>query len=236
MGKIRIISRNAQVFHNREEAGRLLGRELHDYRSKHAVVVGIPRGGIVVAREIAIEIEAEMDIILSRKLRTPGQPELAMGSVAEDGRVFLNDTVIREFSIGAAEIDTEKSVQMDEIIRRSTLTRRLYEKIPLTGRIVIITDDGVATGATTQAAIWAVRQEKPQYLIAAVPVGSEDSITRLAGDVDEMVCLCTPPFFMAVGQFYNIFEQVEDEDVLKILAAEQKRKSVARTVNRKNNT
>lgn len=222
MGKIRILSKGSQVFEGREEAGRLLGKELTGYRGKHAVVTGIPCGGIIIAREIAQELEAELDIVLSRKLRTPGQPELAMGSVAEDGRIFLNNTIVREFGIDNASIEREKKLQLDEIARRSTLIRKVYSKIPLIGRIVIITDDGVATGATTQAAIWAVRQEKPQYLIAAIPVGSEDTVIRLANDVDEMVCLCTPPFFAAVGQFYRYFEQVEDGDVLKILAAGKK--------------
>jgi len=231
MGKIRIISKSPRVFQDREEAGRLLGHELADYRGKKAVVTGVLRGGIIVAREVARELDAELDVVLSRKLRTPGQPELAMGSIGEDGQVFLNDAVVREFGIDKASIDQEKAHQLEEIARRRALIRRVFTKIPLTGRIVIITDDGVATGATTQAAIWAVCQEKPQYVLAAIPVGSEDSIARLADDVDEMVCLCTPPFFAAVGQFYRYFEQVDDEDVLNILKAERERKKVDRSSN-----
>jgi len=226
MGKIRIISRNAVSFQDRQEAGRLLGYELVEFRDKHAVILGIPRGGIIVAREIARELGAEMDIVISRKLRTPGQSELAMGAIAEDGKVFLNDAVILDLDVDRTLVEREASIQSEEIARRSSLIRKIYSKIPLNSRIVIITDDGVATGATTQAAIWAVNQEKPQYVIAAIPVGAEETIKRLSQDVDEIVCLCTPPFFAAVGQFYRNFEQVEDEEMIKILEAEQKSRNI----------
>jgi putative phosphoribosyl transferase len=218
MGNLRIISKQPVVFEDRAEAGRLLGIELKSYRGQNAVVLGIPRGGIIVAREIAKEIDGDLDIVLSRKLRTPGQPELAMGAVTEDGKQFINETIVREFSIDKSAIENEKNQEMNEIARRRTLIRKVYPKIPLNKRLVIITDDGVATGATTQAAIWAVRQEKPQYLVAAIPVGTEETIKHLGQDVDEMVCLCTPPYFMAVGQFYSFFEQVEDNDVIKVLS------------------
>ena len=155
--------------------------------------------------------------MLARKLRTPGYAELAMGSVAEDGKLFLNQEVVRELLISESHIQQEKAQQMAEIKRRTEMIRRIRPKIPLKGRIVIVTDDGVATGATTQAAFWAVRLEQPQKLIAAVPVGPEDTIRRLAEDVDEIICLRVPRLFAAVGQFYRQFQPVEDEDVLMIL-------------------
>lgn len=217
MGKLRIISRSSEPFRSREEAGKLLVHELADLRGQKAVVLGIPRGGIVVARELAQGLEAELDIVLSRKLRSPGQLELAMGSVAEDGKIFLNQMVVQEMGVTKAYIQREREFQLAEIRRRSELFRKFAPRIPLEGRIAVITDDGVATGATTQAAIWSARQEHPLRLIVAMPVGSEDTVRRLADEVDEMVCLRTPPFFAAVGQFYRQFEQVEDEDVLEIL-------------------
>jgi len=224
MGKFRIISYESQRFKDRQEAGQLLADELAEYRRRGVVVLGIPRGGIIVARELARQLDADLDIVLSRKLRTPGHWELAMGSVSEDGKLFLNETVVKELGIKQAFIEKEKVVQMAEIARRTELIRGVLPKVPLKDRLVIVTDDGVATGATTQAALWSVRQEHPQKLIAAIPVGPEDTVRRLAEDVDEMLCLRSPPLFVAVGQFYIRFEQVEDEDVLKVLKEEYERK------------
>ncbi len=218
--QLRILSYSNVSLANREEAGRLLAEELSEYRGRKAVVLGIPRGGIIVAREIARQLDAELDIVLAHKLRTPGQEELAMGSVAEDGKLFLNQEVVQKLRIGDPSIRQEKARQLAEIKRRTEMIRRVQPRIPLRGRIVIVTDDGVATGATTQAALWAVRMEQPEKLIAALPVGPEDTVKRLAGDVDEMLCLCTPPVFVAVGQFYRQFYPVEDEEMLRILREE----------------
>lgn len=223
VGKLRILSHSSEPFKDRREAGRLLANQLRDYRGKRSVVLGIPRGGIIVAQELARALEADLDIVLAHKLRTPGHTELAMGSVAEDGRLFLNEEVVRELEVDDAYISQEKAQQMAEIRRRTELFRHVRPKVPLAGKTVIVTDDGVATGATTQAALWAVRLEKPERLIAALPVGPEDTITRLAEDVDEMICLRTPPLFAAVGQFYMRFEPVEDEEVLEILKEEPRR-------------
>ncbi len=200
-----------------------MAAELGEYRTQGVVVLGIPRGGVVVAREVADLLGAELDIVLARKLRTPGHEELAMGSVAEDGTVFLNQEVVDELGVGRAYIQQEKERQLAEMKRRTELIRRVRPKILLKGRIVIVTDDGVATGATTQAALWAVRAEQPAKLVAAIPVGPEDTIRRLGEDVDEMLCLRTPPFFAAVGQFYQQFHPVEDEDMLRILGESRKK-------------
>jgi predicted phosphoribosyltransferase len=142
-----------ELFRDRHEAGTLLSKELAEYHNKNAVVLGIPRGGIIVARELAGELAADLDIVLARKLRTPGEWELAMGSVSEDGRVFLNDEVIRGFGIDKALIQQEKAVQIAEITRRRDLVRGILLKVPLKGRIVIVTDDGVATGGNYASSI-----------------------------------------------------------------------------------
>jgi putative phosphoribosyl transferase len=223
VSKLRILSYSRKLFADRAEAGKLLAVELSDYRSQRAVVLGIPRGGIVVAREIASALDAELDVVLAHKLRTPGHEELAMGSVAEDGKLFLNQEVVGELGVGDAYIQQEKARQMAEIKRRTKVFRHVRPKVTLKGRIAIVADDGVATGATTQAALWAVRLEQPEKLIAAIPVGPEDTIRKLAEDVDEMLCLRAPLFFAAVGQFYHQFYPVEDEDVLRILREEGER-------------
>lgn len=224
MGKLRIISHSDEPFRDRQEAGQLLARQLSRFRGQGVVVLGIPRGGIIIARELARELEADLDIVLSRKLGMPGNPELAMGSVAEDGKLFLNQALVKELGIAARYVEQEKEHQMAEIARRAELIRRSVPKLSLEGRLVVVTDDGVATGATTQAALWAVRQEHPGKLIAAIPVGSEDTVRRLAEDADEMVCLRAPPFFAAVGQFYMRFDPVEDEEVLEVLKEHRQRK------------
>jgi predicted phosphoribosyltransferase len=224
MAQLRIVSRSEEVFRDRQEAGRLLARELDNWRGQGAVVLGIPRGGIIVARELARAIEADLDIVLAHKLRTPDQPELAMGAVAEDGKLFLNERLVQDLGIKSTDIQEEKRQQQIEITRRAELIRHILPRIPLEGRLVIVTDDGVATGATTLAALWAVRQEHPEKLIAATPVGSETTVRKLAEEADEMICLRAPRFFAAIGQFYMRFDQVEDEEVLKILEEERDRR------------
>jgi putative phosphoribosyl transferase len=223
--EVRIISYSREPFTDRLEGGRLLAQELAGLKGKRAVVLGIPRGGIIVAQALAQEIDADLDIVLSRKLGTPGQEELAMGALAEDGEVFLNDYVIGELGVTRSAIEQEKKRQMAEIKRRTQLIRAVVPKILLKGRMVVITDDGVATGATMQVAVWAILRERPRRLIVAVPVASDEAVARLAQDADEIVCLRLPDMFMAVGQFYRRFEQVTDAEVLEILNWEKERRA-----------
>ena len=224
MGQLRIVSRTNEPFLDRSEAGKLLAAELADYRGKEPVVLGIPRGGIVIAREIVEALGGVLDVVLAHKLGTPGHAELAMGSVSEAGRVFLNEDVVTSVNVSADYIEAEKARQLAQIRRRIEMIRKVRPKVPLKGRTVIVTDDGVATGATTQAAFWAVAMEQPEKLVAAIPVGPEETVSRLAKYVDEMVCLKAPPLFYAVGQFYARFNAVEDEDMLSILAADMRKK------------
>jgi putative phosphoribosyl transferase len=222
-GSPRVISRNMAPFENRIQAGRLLAAQILQFRGSNPVVLGIPRGGVVTARELAQVLDGDFDVVLSRKLGTPGQPELAMGSMAEDGTVFLNPNVVRSLGVSSREIEQEKMRQQAEMQRRTRLVRDVYPRLPLRDRVVIVTDDGVATGATMQAALWVARQENPQKLIAAIPVASEEAVNRLAADADETVCLHLPSHFYAVGQWYRDFPQVDDGEVLQILK-EQSRK------------
>ena len=215
MNATRIISHSDEPFRDRIEAGRLLAQELKGYRKKDAVVLGIPRGGMVVAQEVARQLEAELDIVLSRKLGAPGNPELAIGAVAEGGKVFLHEMLSIDSDKGY--IAEEKARQLKEINRRVERYRALRPKVKLTDRTVIVTDDGLATGATMQAALWSIRQERPKKIILAVPVAPEDTIQKLASDADETIVLRVPAFFGAVGQFYTHFDQTSDEEVLAIL-------------------
>ena len=214
---IRIISRSDELFQDRQEAGRLLAGELKQFGGGKTVVVGIPRGGVIVAREIARELGAEFDIVLAHKLGSPGNAELAIGSVSEDGRVFVNERLVRNLGVNDSYIETEKVRQLVELRRRAALVRRVRPKVALSCKRVIICDDGVATGATAQAAIWSVRLEEPSTLILALPVGPEETLRKLAEDVDEMICLRAPCDFAGVGQFYLHFDPVQDEVVVSIL-------------------
>lgn len=218
-----VLSDTGEPFHDRVEAGRLLGRELEARGLRHAVVLGIPRGGVVVGREVARAINAELDIVIAHKLGAPGNPELAIGAISEDGRLFMDERLASQVGADSAYIEDERDRQLREIARRAQSYRKVRPKVSVRGRPAIVTDDGVATGATAQAALRAVRQEQPELLILALPVGPPETLRRLARDADEVLCLRAPAFFAAVGQFYVVFDQTEDEELLQILKEEADR-------------
>lgn len=224
MGKLQILSRSGDPFRDRGEAGRLLGNALKTLAGKNTVVVGIPRGGMAVALALAQAIDAEMDLILSRKLGAPGNEELAIGAIGEHGDLYIDEDLVDRLGVDAVYLEKVKQRQLEEIARRQELYRRVLPKLPLKGRVVCLTDDGIATGATFQAALWAIRQEQPKKLLAAIPVGPEDTVERLAKDADQMLCLKSPPYFDAVGRFYRHFDQVDDDELLNILRIEQIRR------------
>lgn len=205
------------MFRDRNDAALQLANALQKYRGQNPLVLGIPRGGAVIGAVLARELKGDLDVILTRKLRTPGRPELAMGSIDENGDVYLNESIMGILQISDEFIAEEKRRQLDVIHARARSYRCIYPKIPLEGRTIIITDDGTATGATMKVAIRVARAAEPERLVVGLPVGPHDSVAGLKQDVDEMVCLRTPPDFEAVGQFYESFDQVEDEEVEKIL-------------------
>jgi predicted phosphoribosyltransferase len=190
------------------------------------VVLGIPRGGIITALEIAKVIGGDVDIVLSRKLRAPFNPELAMGAVTESGKVFLDEDLVGSLGVTSDYIEQEKRFQIAEIERRLKLIRGVLPKSPLIGRNVVVTDDGVATGSTMQSALWAARHEDPARLICALPVAPEETAGRLAEACDQLVLLRMPESFYAVGQFYLRFDQVEDGQVLDVLRHEAERREL----------
>jgi putative phosphoribosyl transferase len=207
------------MFQNREEAGSRLADELRDRKLHDPLVLAIPRGGVTVGAALAQGLDAELDIVLSRKLPAPGQPELAIGAISEDGQVYLND-----YAKGLVEqlddyLISECRHQMAEISRRRKLFRQVRPQATIAGRTVIVTDDGIATGSTMIAALQTVRSQKPAELIVAVPVSSPDRLREVRKLCDDTVCLLIPRDFQAVGQFYEDFSQVEDEQAVRLLQA-----------------
>ena len=225
MGTLHIISRSSEPFSDRKEAGILLGDELKksELEKENPVVLAILRGGIIVARQVALILNCDLDIALSRKLGAPFNPELAIGALSEHGDLFINKMIATQVGANDLFIQKEKAEQAEVIAERIEQFRKDFPKVSLKDRYVIIVDDGIATGATMQATIWSVNHENPRWLLVALPVGPEDSLKRLTKDVDEVICLRVPDFFSAVGQFYYKFEQTDDEEVMQILNDEKRR-------------
>jgi putative phosphoribosyl transferase len=228
-GKLRVVSTGDKPFDNRIEAGQLLAAELLNYRDSKPVVLGIPRGGIIIAEKIARSLDADLDIILTHKLGAPQNPELAIGAVSEDGRHFIAHDIAFGAGANTQYIEQEKARQLQELERKVKLYRAVLPKVSLEDRTVIATDDGVATGSTMEAALWALRRERPQTIVLALPVGPPDTVARLSNIADETVCLRTPRYFQALGRFYKSFPQVEDDELLKILREEIERRPVLRS-------
>ncbi len=209
------------VFADRRDAGRRLAAALAHLRDRRPVVLAVPRGGVVVGREVADALQAPLDVIVPRKLRAPFNPELAIGAVAEGGAVFVDEETGR--GVGSAYLDQEIAAQRSEITRRVEVYRAGRPLPPLEGTTTIVVDDGIATGATMVAALRAVRALGPAHLVAAVPVAPPEGVARLAREAHEVVCLSAQDLFHAVGQFYADFRQVEDDEVLKLLGAAARR-------------
>jgi putative phosphoribosyl transferase len=204
---------------DRIQAGRLLGSALGAYRGRSDVVVlALPRGGVPVACEVAEALGAQVDLIIVRKLGTPGQEELAMGAIASGGVRVLNRDVIEPLRIPERVIAEVERRERAEIERREHAYRGQRPRPEVAGQCVILVDDGVATGATMRAAIAALRQAKPSRLVVAVPVAPPDTVEVLRGEADEVVCLATPEPFMAIGCWYVAFPQLSDEEVRSRLA------------------
>jgi predicted phosphoribosyltransferase len=220
--------RGQPPFRDRIDAGTALARQLDSYHGPHVLVVGIPRGGVVVAAEVARVLEAELDVVVARKLGAPGQQELAIGAVTADGGRFLNTDVIAHLRVSEPYIEAVTQVQMREARAREEWLRSLQPAAPVEARTVILVDDGLATGATMRASARSLRQRRPARLVAAVPVGSRPACAALRPDVDEVVCLHEPEPFVAIGIYYRHFEPVEDEQVRELMEEAQERAQWAR--------
>ncbi len=204
------------LFRSREQAAHLIAEKLLGYKGVNPLVLGIPRGAVPMAKIIADALDGELDVVLVHKLGAPGQPELAVGSIDEAGNVYLSEYV-RDLGISAEYINEEKKAQLEALVRRRAKFTPFRPPIGPAGRIVIVVDNGIATGATMIAALRAVRAKKPARLIAAVAVAPPSTLRRMKDEADEVVCLQAPPHFYAVGEFFEDFSQVSDEDVIAIL-------------------
>ena len=205
------------TFRDRREAGRRLAEALSGYRRRRPFILAVPRGGIVVGYEVAVALDAPLDVVVPRKLRAPYNPELAVGAVAHDGSVYFDSPLVSSLRIPEAYLKEETATQLDEIRRRMTVYREDRPQPELAGRAAIVVDDGIATGSTMIAALRAVRGIKPDALVAAIPVAPPEGVESLRAEADDVVCLYTPTLFYAVGQFYDDFSQTTDDEVVFLL-------------------
>lgn len=206
------------IFHNREDAGHQLAWRLGGFAVPQCpLVLGIPRGGVSVAFQIARKLHAPLDVFLARKLGVPGQEELAFGAMAVGGEPTLDQQIVRIAGISAQQIEQIVAATAATLNQRAKLYRGERSPPDVAGKTVILVDDGIATGASTLAAVRALREQKPARLVVAVPVAPAPTCAWMRREVDELICLYAPDDFYAVGQFYQDFSQVSDEEVASLL-------------------
>lgn len=206
------------MFKDRTEVGKMLGDRIRGLGLRKPIVLAIPRGGVPVAKEIALSISAPLDLVITRKIGHPEEPEFAVGAVTQDGEVIFDKQVVETWQVPKAYLREEARRQVSEIKRRMDRFRGKRSYPSLSGRDVVIVDDGIATGNTILAAIESVKRKKPASITLAVGVAPRNAVNRLSSEVDSVVCLATPVSFSAIGEFYMSFEQVQDEEVIAILS------------------
>jgi putative phosphoribosyl transferase len=204
-------------FTDRTEAGRILAERVAVLRLDDPVVLALPRGGVPVAHEIARRLDVPFDVLVTRKIGCPGQPELGVGAIAEGGEPVFDTDLLRRLGLTERDVDTTIRRERDELDRRVTAYREGRELPPLKGRDVVLVDDGLATGGTARAALAAVRAKEASRVVLAVPVGAAQTVEALSADADDVVVLAAPSAFRAVGQWYRQFDQLTDADVLELL-------------------
>nr|WP_202472340.1 phosphoribosyltransferase family protein [Streptomyces sp. SID4921] len=206
------------MFTDRTDAGRQLAAALRHLERRDPVVLGLPRGGVPVAYEVARALGAPLDVIVVRKLGVPYRPELGFGAIGEGGARVISDEIVRHAGVREKDLEAVERAEEAELLRRAQTYREGRPRLPLEGRAVVVVDDGVATGATARAACQVVRAQGASHVVLAVPVASPDVAAGLREDVDEVVCLSTPQLFSAVGEWYRDFSQTSDEEVVSLLA------------------
>jgi len=213
-------------FDTRNDAARQLAKALTRYRGRNPLVLAIPRGAVAMGKVLADELGGELDVALVRKLRSPFSPEFAVGAIDESGWAYVADHAARS-GADPAYLEREKNAQLETLRKRRAQYTPARPPIDAKDRIVIVVDDGLATGASMIAALHAARAKQPQRLICAVPVAAPDSLERVRPLADEVVCLEAPEEFYAVGQFYRDFPQVEDDEVVATLAQRSKQRAAS---------
>lgn len=210
------------AFRDRADAGRHLAAPLaHLAGRSDVVVLGLARGGVPVAYQVAVALDAPLDVLLARKLGVPGHPELAMGALASGGLRVLNQSVIDSLRIPPAAVEEVAAREAAELARREQVYRQGRPQLDVRDRVAVVIDDGLATGATMRAAVNALQAQSPARVVAAVPVGSVETCVQLAEEADEMICLRTPTSFHAVGEWYDDFTQVTDDEISALLAGKE---------------
>lgn len=214
-------------FKNRTAAGQILANRLAEYANQKPIVLGLPRGGVPVAFEVAKALKAPLDVFVVRKLGVPGHEELAMGAIASGDVRILNKPVIEDLLVSEEAIETETRKEQQEVQRRERLYRGDRPPLDVSNRTVILVDDGIATGSTIKAAIAALKKQKAGRLVVAVPVAPASTIEELKREVDEVICVSTPEFFYAISLWYEEFPQTSDEEVRELLKQAEMKKETA---------
>lgn len=206
------------IFKDRQDAGKQLSEKLAHYKDNpNTIVLGLPRGGVVVAFEIAQALHLPMDIIVPRKIGAPGNPELAIGAITEDGESIFDERMILDYGISQDYLANERQKEKQEALRRLHLYRGTRPPLRLENKIAILVDDGIATGATMRAAIKSAKAKGSLKIIVAIPTAAKDSLEKIKKEANEILCLDTPPLFFAIGEFYQDFPQIEDKEVIDLM-------------------
>jgi putative phosphoribosyl transferase len=205
------------VFRDRVEAGKKLAGALLRFKESEVVVLGIPRGGVVVANEVAKALGAPLDVVVTRKIEAPGEPEYALGAVTQDGDVIMDRQAAESLGASPAYLDEQVRIKREEVKERMWRLRGVAPYPRLEEKVVVIVDDGIATGSSVSAAVMSVKKLRPKKIVVAVPIAPVDAVQSLTEDGTEVICLETPGSFLAIGEFYREFGQVEDFEVKRIL-------------------
>lgn len=216
-------SSGRRFFRDRADAGRQLARALSQFQGRNPLVLGIPRGGVPVAYQVAQHLGGELDVIVARKVGAPGQEELAIGAVGSDGTAYINVQLRKLCGVSEERFAQLAEVQREEAMRREQVFRAGLPALHPAGRIAIVVDDGLATGATMRAAVRSLKARGAEYVVIAIPVGSPDSCLSLAREADLLVCPHQPEPFHAVGAHYEVFDQTSDEEVERLLHDQRER-------------
>lgn len=206
------------LFKDRRDAGRQLAEKLESYRGRETLVLAVPRGGVVVAEAMVPSLGTELGLTIARKVGLPGNRELAAAAIAPDGIVIYNEPVLKAFNLSPADLEAAAEQELAELKRRLKVYGQERRQLRIKGRVVIVVDDGIATGLTITATLNFLAKARPKRLILAVPVAPPETVATLRLLADEIVCLLQPEPFYAVGQFYQDFSQVSDDEVIAILS------------------